>query len=120
MARAATTDQDYQGLCDLVRIRERLEEATLKDSPLIKYLGKKLFQTYDNLTIMKMPNGGLLIYKGTRVFIPTHKRTEITNILHKYHFAAAGIVSTAKAYMYWPNIIQDIETVYKQCQTCTT
>ena len=74
MAEDATRDLDYQGIWDLVRSGERLEEATLKDSPLRGYLGKKQFQIYDNLTIKEMLNGGLLVYKGTRVFIPTHKR----------------------------------------------
>ena len=42
------------------------------------------------------------------------------DILHKYHFATGGMVSTAKAYMYWPNIKDDIDMVYKQCKICTT
>ena len=93
--------------------RDKLYEK-MRDSPLREYLGTKRFKKFKKLTILEMSNRGLLLYEESRVFIPTAVRKEMFEILHKYHFAPAGMMATAKAYIYWPNMKEDIERRYKQ------
>ena len=59
-----------------------------------------------------------MLYMETRVFIPTPMRNKMLDILHRFHFAATGMLATAKAY--WPNMIDKIDRKYRQCRICTT
>ena len=86
LAQDAMIDQDYQGICNIIRIGETLETATRKGSSLRIYLGHKPIYTLKSLTLQEMPNGGLLIYKDKRVFIPSGKRKEIIKLIQKYIF----------------------------------
>ena len=95
-------------------------EGTLRDSPLKDYLGAKRFDTFKMLSILEIPNGSILLYYNNRVFILTQVRKEMLEVLHQFHFAPAGMIATAKAYIYWPGWKEDIIERYKQNTIWTT
>ena len=81
-------------------------------------MGPKRFNTFRKLSVLEMPGGGLILYNQNRVFIPTRK--DMLDILHQFHFATARMTATAKAYIFWLNMKQDIDTRYKSCAVCAT
>ena len=83
-------------------------EGTLRDSPLKENLGAKRFDTFKMLSILEIPNGGILLLCNNRVFIMTQVRKGMLEVVHQFHFAQAGMIATAKAYIYWPGLKEDI------------
>ena len=86
----AGSDDDYQGLINLLREGKTLEDVQ-HDNKLKAY--KRIFE---KLSLIEMPAGGLLAFKENRVFIPTDQRKDIVKNLHKYHWAMSGMLLTAK------------------------
>ena len=114
IASQAKQDTDYQGLINLIRSKESLAD-THKQCPLRQY--SKYFK---KLSLMDFPSGGLLIYDSSRVFIPKNEISNMVKILHTFHQTVGQMTMTARAYVFWPKIQQQLEEMSNNCVTCIT
>lgn len=55
---------------------------------------------------------------GNRVIIPLKLRAEVLRLLHEGHLDMVRMKVLARAYVFWPNINQDIEEVVKSSTEC--
>ncbi len=59
-----------------------------------------------------------IIYRGTRVLIPTALRPRMLEQIHSAHLGAARCIRAARDSLYWPTIHNDIKYLCDNCQTC--
>lgn len=59
-----------------------------------------------------------IIYRGTRVLIPTAMRPRMLEQIHCAHLGAERCIRAARDSLYWPTIHNDIKYLCDNCQTC--
>lgn len=59
-----------------------------------------------------------IIYRGTRVIIPTEMRPQMLERAHASHLGEQYTLSTAREIMYWPKMHTDIIRIVKECNIC--
>ena len=59
-----------------------------------------------------------IIYRGTRVLIPTVMRPRLLEQIHSGHLGAERCIRAARDSLYWPTIQNDIKYVCDNCQAC--
>jgi hypothetical protein len=60
-----------------------------------------------------------LIFKGSRIVIPTTLRDDVLKGLHSAHLGTEKNKQRARMIVYWPGIGKDIETFIRRCDACT-
>ena len=90
MAEKASGDEDYQGIINLFREGKNIDNL-MNYSRLENY--KRIL---NELSIIEMPEGGLLVYEDNRVYIPVNQRQNMIKELHKFYFTASSMTLTAK------------------------
>ena len=60
---------------------------------------------------------GVLVYKD-RIVIPYLLRKQIVDNLHSAHQGTTSMYSRAKAIVYWPRLISDLENARNNCRSC--
>ena len=60
---------------------------------------------------------GCLVW-GARLVIPPKARKAVLDLLHDAHQGISATKSKARAYVWWPNMDQEIEQMCKSCQCC--
>ena len=58
-----------------------------------------------------------IIYRGTRVLIPTALRPRMLEQIHSAHLGAERCIRAARDSLYWPTIHNDIKYLCDNCQT---
>jgi hypothetical protein len=71
------------------------------------------FRRKEDLTIEQ----GILMW-GCRVVVPTQLRPQLLKELHESHLGVVKMKSTARSYIWWPEIDKDIETLANTCSSC--
>ena len=61
-----------------------------------------------------------LLYKGNQLIIPKKLRQSMLSKLHYTHLGIEKTKAKAKESVYWPNMINDIMNLIKNCKTCLT
>lgn len=59
-----------------------------------------------------------LLYMAQRIIIPNNLRNKILNHIHTGHFGITKCIQKAKNYVYWPNIVNNIENLVSRCAIC--
>lgn len=59
-----------------------------------------------------------IIYRGTRVVIPSNMRHEMRQRAHASHLGEQYTLSTAREIMFWPHMHTDLIETVKRCRTC--
>ena len=59
-----------------------------------------------------------IIYRGTRVLIPTAMRPQMLEKTHSAHLGAEGCMRLARDTLYWPSIHHDIKYLCDNCSIC--
>ena len=59
-----------------------------------------------------------LIFRGTKILIPTSLRQQYIAQLHKMHQGADSTFKLAREYFYWPKMHEDIHYFVDQCAIC--
>ncbi|KAK8398102.1 hypothetical protein O3P69_003789 [Scylla paramamosain] len=67
---------------------------------------------------LSIANGCLLWY--TCVAISEGSRASVLDLLHYTHLGMTTIKATARSYVWWPGIEEDIEGIVKKCPKCVT
>ena len=114
------TDGTLRRVADATRedsIISKLREITANGWPDDKSKVPMEVQEYwpyrDELTVQ---NG--IVYRGTRVVIPTIMRNEMLKKIHQSHRGIDGCLKAAKDTLYWPSIYNDIKYIVDNCSTC--
>lgn len=105
-----------------------IENETLKDPVLSKVLDltKRGWPSHVNEERFKpfsAKRQELLLSKnciclGNRIIIPLKLQSEVLHLLHEGHPGIVRMKMLTRAYVYWPNINQNIENVIKNCIEC--
>ena len=56
--------------------------------------------------------------RGYRLVIPEQLRSQVLEELHKSHFGIVKVKALARAYVWWPQIDQNIESLINSCVRC--
>ena len=59
-----------------------------------------------------------IVYKGTKIIIPTTLRRDTMERLHSSHQGTAATLRRARLIVYWPNMALDIENHIGKCVRC--
>ena len=59
-----------------------------------------------------------ILVLGYRIVIPESLRAHILNELHNTHLGIVKTKSLARAYVWWPSLNKDIESLIKNCSIC--
>ena len=59
-----------------------------------------------------------LLYRGTRVIIPSSIRAEMLDRAHRSHMGIQYTLNTAREIMFWPKMHNDITETVQKCSTC--
>lgn len=59
-----------------------------------------------------------IIFKGSRVVMPTTLRSEALKELHSSHIGTTKMKQLARRYIYWHGIDRDIEQLVRSCSSC--
>ena len=59
-----------------------------------------------------------LVYRGTRIIIPTTLRPEMTERAHAAHMGIQYTNNTARKIMYWPRMSAELTEAVQRCNTC--
>lgn len=59
-----------------------------------------------------------LVFRGTRLIIPTSLRPELVARAHASHMGVQYTTNTAKEIMYWPSMHADLTEAVRHCQIC--
>ncbi|XP_038060249.1 uncharacterized protein K02A2.6-like [Patiria miniata] len=109
---------------------QRIQEETLRDTT---------FQTLANMVITGWPsnkqevplcireywpyrdelatqNG--IIFRGTRVVIPTNMRRDLIVRAHASHLGIQSSINKAREIMFWPHMSQELTEAIQKCPTC--
>ena len=69
----------------------------------------------DELTIQDQ-----LVFKGSRVVIPTSLRREMMSVIHASHIGIEGTIRRARDSLYWPRMSADLKEYVSKCDICLT
>ena len=59
-----------------------------------------------------------LVFRGTRLIIPTNMRAEMVKRAHASHMGIHYTLNTARDIMYWPGMPSELTEVVQHCSTC--
>ena len=59
-----------------------------------------------------------LMYRGSRIIIPSALRRDMLNKLHEPHLGIVKTKQRARSVIFWPNMNQDIERLIEKCDIC--
>ncbi len=59
-----------------------------------------------------------LVYRGTRLIIPTSMRSEMVKRAHASHMGIHYTLNTARDIMYWPGMPTELTDAVNHCNTC--
>ena len=59
-----------------------------------------------------------IIYRGTRIVIPTKLRPDLVTRAHASHQGIQSTINTAREIMYWPHMNMDLTHAVQKCSTC--
>ena len=59
-----------------------------------------------------------IIFKGSRVVIPTSLRKEIIDRIHYAHLGIVGCLRRARLSVYWPNMTRQLTEYIGKCEIC--
>ena len=62
------------------------------------------------------PDG--LIYRGTRVMIPTLLRSDMLERIHTSHLGVDASIRKARDCVFWPRMANDIQNMVRTCNIC--
>ena len=110
--------------------RDELQRATAQDEEL-QALRKVIFSRWpDNIKAVpsivrqfwtireELHEADQMLFRGTKVIIPTIFRSEMLRRIHEGHQGAEKSKERARAVMYWPNMNKEIEDYVSKCTTC--
>ena len=110
--------------------RDELQRATAQDEEL-QALRNFIFSGWpDNIKAVpsivrqfwtireELHEADQMLFKGTKLIIPTIFRSEMLRRIHKGHQGAEKSKERARAVMYWPNMNKEIEDYVSKCTTC--
>ena len=60
------------------------------------------------------------IMRGHRVVVPQTLRMQILQELHEGHLGIVKMKEIARNYIWWPGLVQDIESLARSCAPCNT
>jgi len=69
----------------------------------------------DELSIMEG-----IIFKGSRILVPTALRPEMIDIVHSSHLGAEKTKERAREILFWPGMAKDIDNKVASCPICAT
>ena len=110
--------------------RDELQRATAQDEEL-QALRNVIFSGWpDNIKAVpsivrpfwaiteELHEADQMLFKGTKVIIPTIFRSEMLRRIHEGHQGADKSKERARAVMYWPNMNNEIADYVSKCTTC--
>ena len=59
-----------------------------------------------------------VLYRGTRIIIPTSLRREMLERIHSSHQRVDASLRKARDSVYWPQMVNDIKNITATCDTC--
>ena len=59
-----------------------------------------------------------ILYRGTRVIVPTAMREDMLTKIHFAHRGTDGCIKAAHDTLYWPSIHNDIKYICENCSAC--
>ena len=59
-----------------------------------------------------------IIYRGSRVVIPTRMRSELRKRAHASHLGAQSTINKAREIMFWPGMNSELTDMVQKCSTC--
>ena len=92
-----------------------------KDTYLRRYFKKDIeVDQADPISLKVIDETELLLYKGTRLVIPTSLQSEIVTWYHHYltHPGHTRLEETIAASMYWRSLRSDVRKHVKKCHSC--
>ncbi len=105
---AAIEDKEYQKIMQVFK-----ENATIKNLPLT-HPARQLMSVWHRIS----SDGDLLLVDGQRILIPTAKRKEILQNLHRAHVGITKTRQNAQQCYFWPGINEDISKLVGSCSEC--
>lgn len=117
-----TQDEDYQ-IYNIAISQISTETVTFKSIQEETENDEKLRKLKNDLMTGKndSPEFSLhegVIFRGTRVVIPSNLQKAVLNELHSVHQGIVKMKSLARRFCYWKNIDADIEHLVKSCRAC--
>ena len=86
------------------------------DWPENNKISKEIKPYYNIRHSLSLDSGCLLI--GNRVVIPEKYRLYALNLMHESHLGMTKMKATARCYVWWPGINQQIEDMVNNCDDC--
>ena len=74
---------------------------------------KNFYKHQDKLSV----HGGCISFTD-RIMIPKSLRVEVLELLHSCHAGISRMKNTARAYIYWMGLDEDVENFVKSCDAC--
>lgn len=105
IARETVKDPTLSKVLDLVK---RGWPSHISDETIKPFFAKR----------MELSISGDCVCFGNRVVIPVKLRAEVLRLLHEGHPGIVRMKMLARAYVFWPNMNQDIEEEVKRCAEC--
>ena len=134
LKRQEAADCDFINAADYVPIRSkrltRLKKATHEDESLqilitviqegwpddksrVPLQASAYFHCRDEVAVY---DG--LVYKGSRVIVPSSMRSEIKEVLHEAHTGIKSTLHRARECVYWPSMNREIKMMVSECEVC--
>ena len=76
---------------------------------------RPFFQFRGELTVQ-----GHLIFRGSRLFVPSALRKEIMSLAHSSHIGLGGCLHRLRECMFWPGMSSQMKDFVSQCDVCLT
>ena len=112
VAACAKQDVDYKEVMEALKVNLRP-----KNFPVC-HPARDYVSCWDELSILKVPEGELLIRDGSRIVLPLAMRGEILQQLHAAHSGITKTRAQANQMYYYPRMSTEIEEMIKKCATC--
>ena len=107
-----TLDEEYIETMQLVKSGKNATHIT-KHSKAYVYR-----RVMDQLCVETYREQDVLVYDGSRLVVPTHRREAILSLLHAGHSGIAKTYKTATQLYYWPSMKMEIEQSVAYCSPC--
>ena len=112
LAAMALEDQDYMRDVEHVRNNSKLDQVE-RSSEL-----RQLRSEWDQLSVISLDSGDLIIRGHREILIPKAGREELVNELHSTHLSFQGMRLLAKDKFFWPGLTASLERKYINCREC--